>query len=112
MKKRSIQSSCLSRFMTVFACTALMGASGMHALNIAVTNVDDHGSGSLREAMFGAQSGDSIVFAPTLMGIISLESPLPWINGDLTIQGPLLGNVSIDGNNQFQIFFANEGTIT
>ncbi len=98
--------------MTAIVCMGMMGTTIVEAVNLGVTNIRDSGPGSLREAMFNAKSGDSIIFAPTLMGIISLESPLPWINGNLTIQGPLLGNVAIDGVNEHQIFFANHGTIS
>lgn len=113
MKKRaSIQNPHLVKLIMSIVCCTMMSGAALDAANFSVTNVQDHGPGSLRQAMFDATSGDSITFTSTMMGTISLESPLPWINGDLLIEGPLLGNVIIDGNNQHQIFFANQGTIS
>ncbi len=56
---------------------------------ITVTNDDDSGSGSLRDAIDSASAGDTIDFAPSAYGTITLTSgPLSAPNIDLTIQGP------------------------
>src|ERR1700738_1170167 len=114
MKKNvKIQSSYIARIMATLVCTAtLSGAISADAAQFTVTNAHDSGSGSLRAALFNAVSGDTILFAPNFAGTISLQSPLPWINGDLTIQGPTSGSAIINGMNQNQIFFANHGTIS
>ena len=53
-----------------------------------VTNVQDSGDGSLRQAILDASDPEdnTIVFAVT--GTISLASPLPDVGADLNIQGP------------------------
>ncbi len=61
------------------------------AQDFTVTGLQDHGAGSLREAITEAnlsQGGDRISFAAALSGTIELESELPEIKGDLEILGP------------------------
>src|ERR1700722_6062674 len=82
-------------FMTLICTTVSL--STVDAAQFTVSNTMDDGCGTLRAAMFCAQSGDEITFNPNLSGVISLQSVLPWINGDLIIQGPTSGTVVIDG---------------
>ena len=56
-----------------------------------VTNLDNAGTGSLRQAMIEANAAgtdDEIVFAAGVTGAINLTSALPSINDSLTIIGP------------------------
>ncbi|NEQ36125.1 MAG: DUF4347 domain-containing protein, partial [Okeania sp. SIO3I5] len=63
---------------------------------LTVTNNNDSGTGSLREAIATAQSGDTIEFSPSLANqTITLTSGQLEIDKDLTIDG---GNTT-DGNN-------------
>ncbi len=67
-------------------------ASGVvHADDFEITTADDSGPGSLRQAIEDANAIDgphTITFAPGLAGeTISLESPLPTIEEDLSLQG-------------------------
>jgi hypothetical protein len=92
-----------------FGLLSLLNANAALAATFIVSSTVDGGSGSLREAMMFATSGDVINFDDSLSGTITLDSPLPLINGDLTITGN--SNVDIDGQQQYQIFFANQGNI-
>ncbi|SDL12668.1 outer membrane autotransporter barrel domain-containing protein [Maridesulfovibrio ferrireducens] len=47
------------------------------AMDYMVTNLNDSGAGSLRQAISDASDTDSIVFGPGMVGVISLKSPLP-----------------------------------
>jgi hypothetical protein len=70
-----------------------------------VTNTDDNGSGSLRQAIADAVSGDTITFAVT--GIITLTSGqlvIPEYK-TLTIIGPDAPGLTISGNNASYILF-------
>ena len=72
-----------------------------------VTNTNDSGTGSFREALGNAQSGDTIDFGSSLIGdAITLESNLPDITiANLTIDASGLGKkVTIDGDNKYRIF--------
>lgn len=89
---------------------SLSATSFLSADNFFVTNLNDDGEGSLRQALeLAVTDGDIIDFEPRLEGTISLESPLPLINNALTINGPSSQEVTINGNDKFQIFFANKG---
>jgi hypothetical protein len=90
---------------TKFILPFLLSAAFVCADTITVTSLDDSGSGTLREAITNAQSGDTIDFDSMLSGTIVLGSALPVISVDyLTITGPLDNSITIDGDSQYQIF--------
>jgi hypothetical protein len=62
-----------------------------------VTNLDDSGTGSLREAVAATPPGGVVDFAPGLTGTITLTSPID-VNG-LTITGPGASALTISGGN-------------
>jgi hypothetical protein len=65
---------------------------------LTVTSAATSGPGSLRAEIAAAQSGDTIVFAPSLDGqTITLTGELV-INKNLTIQGPGASQLTISGN--------------
>src|SRR5438132_1481845 len=76
-----------------------------------VTNTNDSGPGSLRQAMLDAEAtpgADPITFsAPP--GTITLLSPLPIITQDLTITGPGAGALTVQGAAQFRPFAVGNG---
>ena len=61
-----------------------------------MTNTNDNGRGSLRQALTIANDGDTINFAVT--GTITLTSGGLPINKNITISGPGADQLSIDGN--------------
>jgi hypothetical protein len=72
---------------------------------LTVINNLDSGSGSLRADIAAANSGDTIVFAPSLNGqTITLTSGVLDINKNLTIQGPGASQLTVSGNNTSQVF--------
>jgi len=75
-----------------------------HAATLTVTNTNDSGPGSLRQAIADAASGDIIAFAPGLTGTITLTSGELSINKDLTIIGPGAASLAISGNNASRVF--------
>ena len=77
-----------------------------------VTNLNDSGTGSLRQAIIDSASGDTINFAVT--GTISLTSGELQINHDLTITGPGTASLVIRRSTTsfFRIFFFDNGTWT
>lgn len=98
------------KLSTVSILLNLTLTSALSALNIPVNTVVDYGDGSLRNALQIAKKGDSIVFDSNLTGTIFLDSSLPIISQDLSIQGS--NNVSIDGQNSSQIFFVYSGNVS
>jgi len=72
---------------------------------LTVLNTLDKGAGSLRATIKSAQSGDTIVFAPSLDGqTITLTSGELAINKSLDIEGPGASNLAISGNNASRVF--------
>ena len=72
---------------------------------ITVTNTNDSGAGSLRQAIATAASGDTINFNVKLPATITLASTLSICNSQtLTISGPGASNIAISGNGAVQVF--------
>jgi hypothetical protein len=77
-------------------------AATADAGTLTITNADDGGPGSLRDAIGQARSGDTIVFA--VSGTIVLTGGEIAISKDLDIEGPGAALLSISGNNRSRIF--------
>jgi hypothetical protein len=87
----------------LFAGLALWVAAPAMASTFTVSNLDDSGTGSLRQAVIDANNDGSppavIDFTPGLTGLINLSSGTLAITGnDVTIQGPGPGTLEIDGD--------------
>jgi hypothetical protein len=86
------------------------------AETLTVTNTDDSGAGSLRQAIADANADageDAIGFAPSLSGqTIALSSQLPAVtDGEgLTVDGTR-SDVTISGAGQVRVFKVNEGAM-
>ena len=96
---------------SLLALFALGLAAVTHAATFTVTNLNDSGAGSLRDAVAQANlnaGADTIDFAVT--GTITLTSGLIRIeSGPLTIVGPGAANLTIDGNLNSRIFAVIDG---
>jgi hypothetical protein len=81
---------------------------------LTVLNTGDSGAGSLRDTVAAAQSGDTIVFDPSLAGqTISLTSGELIINKSLDIEGPGGTNaVSVSGVPNSRIFDITDPSTT
>ena len=77
-------------------------ATQTHAATITVTNTNDNGLGSLRQALTIANDGDTINFAVT--GTITLTSGGLPINKNITISGPGRDQLSVDGSQALLVF--------
>ena len=108
-------------------CVVFLCVAKAEAADLTVTNLNDSGAGSLRQAIVDANDGDRIVFGAGASGTISLVSSLPeldsvifvnaqsttlsWsgstgargllnVGRDKTISGTLPGSLHIDGSLQ------------
>src|SRR5205823_14457492 len=84
------------------------------AATITVTNTNDNGPGSLRQAISDAAFGDMISFSLSYGSIITLTSDELLINKNLTISGPGVGSLTVQrstaaGTPQFRIFHIASG---
>jgi len=77
-----------------------------------VTNHDDSGEGSLRQAILDANANpgpDTIEFDKSAWGTITLTSGELLITDDLTITGPGVFALTVSGNHQSRVFEINSG---
>ena len=93
------------RLTTIFAIGVLLLAAtaiSAHAATITVTNTNDSGPGSLRQALANANNGDRINFAVT--GAITLTSGGLGITKNVTISGPGANQLAVNGNQALFVF--------
>jgi hypothetical protein len=78
---------------------------------IVVTNTNDSGPGSLRQALVDANDGDTIDFDSSLNGqTITLTSGQLVLDKSVTISGPGANLLAVDGNANDRIFSINPGS--
>jgi len=77
-----------------------------------VTNTLDAGPGSLRQAVLDANSnpGADVIDATGLSGTISLTTGFIVVNGELAINGPGSGLLTVSGNKQNSIFYISSSS--
>ena len=94
---------------TRFAIGLLLYAVALpaHAATITVTNTNDNGPGSLRQALADVNDGDTINFAAT--GTIGLTSGELLVNKNVTISGPGTATLAVDGNFTSRVFHIGPG---
>ncbi len=119
-RSRSRSTRCLMLGKT-FIAMLLSGVTFATADNFTVTNFNDSGTGSLRQAIVSANADPTgqhtISFDGSLGGgTILLDSMLPMIQlspgGNLTITGTGTANLAISGQNQHRILFVDSGQVT
>ena len=82
-------------------------ALNVQAAPILVTNSDDSGAGSLRQALADANDGDEISFGVT--GTITLTTGELLVNKSITINGPGSDHLTVDGNHASRVFHVAGG---
>jgi hypothetical protein len=87
----------------------LAGAVPSFANTLTVTNTNDSGSGSLRDAIAAANAGDTIEFSVT--GTIMLTSGSLALDNNLTITGPGAAQLAISGSRESPVFVVNSAVI-
>jgi predicted outer membrane repeat protein len=83
-------------------------ANAVLADTLVVTNMNDSGAGSLRQAIINSVSGDTITFDASLAGETITLSATLVIDKDLTIDGSSLSSkISVSGNDSVSVFIVN-----
>ena len=72
--------------------------------SLVVTNLNDSGPGSLREAIAAANNGDNITFANGLTGPIKLTSGELPIAHSVNVDGPSANVIIVSGNKSSRVF--------
>jgi hypothetical protein len=84
-----------------------LGASA-EAATFTVTNLNDSGTGSLRQAITDANNAagpDVVTFQTGVTGTITLTSGQLYISDSVDIQGPGQAVVTVNGNNASRVFY-------
>jgi len=104
---KNIHLICVISLMAFMAsATPIVPISPVSAATITVTNSDDSGAGSLRQAIIDAISRDTIKFDRSLAeSTITLTSGELIITKDLTIFGLGAESLTISGNNTSRVIF-------
>jgi hypothetical protein len=105
-------------FMLVLTLTlgmlGLQPLQPVYASTRTVTNTNDSGAGSLRQAIIGAVSGDTIIFNSSLAGQTIVLSSTLVVDKNLVIDGSaLVSQITISGADLTRVFYINAGvTVT
>ena len=92
-------------FLVVIALVAMTLPAA--ATPFTVTNTNDSGAGSLRQAITDSNTaGGTNTISFTVGGTVTLASELPIITSAVTINGKG-NNPTVSGNNQFRVFFVD-----
>jgi hypothetical protein len=97
---------CLLFILAALATWWLALPSAAPAATFMVTNTNDSGPGSLRQAIIDANANpgaDTIVFSTQVRGTITLTSARLLVTDPLTITGPGMRQLAISGNNLLRI---------
>src|SRR5207248_4618597 len=93
----------------LFAWALIISA---HAATIMVTNTNDNGPGSLRQALALANDGDTID-ATGVSGVITLSTGVLLVNKTVTINGSGADLLAVDGNAASAVFHVTSiGSVT
>lgn len=76
-----------------------------------VTNLNDAGAGSLRQAILDTPAGGTVDFQSGLSGTIVLTSGELGIGKALTIDGPGAGVITVSGNKASRVFDVTGSTV-
>jgi len=110
-KKRTTKSQLASGALAVGAAVAAAQSAEAAAFN--VTNLNDSGAGSLRQAIADANAlagADTITFQAGLTGTITLTTDQLYISDSVDIQGPGPASITVSGNNTYRVFYLYNST--
>jgi len=98
---------------TCLSCALLAALPTMlPAITLTVTNTASTGPGTLDEAIFNANSGDTIVFSVPLPATIVVTNGPAFVEANITISGPGADKLTISGDGTNRIFFIDSTAVT
>jgi hypothetical protein len=102
-----LESMSIDMRMLIYLTVVSLVVTSAYTNTITVTNTDDSGSGSLRQALADANDGDTIDFAVT--GTIGLTSGELLVNKSITVSGPGAEIFAVNGNAKSRVFHIGSG---
>src|SRR5215470_15122644 len=105
LRGRSSDSVSMSTVRSAVIAVVLLGAVAIPAAatTISVTNTNDSGPGSLRQALADANDGDTID-ATGISGVITLTTGVLFVDRNVTMNGPGADVLAIDANAASTVF--------
>lgn len=85
-------------------CAAMASVQSARAATIMVTNTNDSGPGSLRQALADANDGDTIDATGVSGTILLTSGELQILTDGVTINGPGAGTLAVNGNGSSRVF--------
>jgi hypothetical protein len=107
MSQRSFNSNRRRLLFATWLSALCLIALTAQAATITVTNSNDSGAGSLRQALAGANDGDTVNFGIT--GTITLTTGELLVDKSVTISGPGAASLTVDGNLAGRVFHVSSG---
>ena len=102
----------LGRLLLLGLATLVLLSNRAVAQQVLVTNTNDSGPGSLRDAITLANATPGTTISVVATGNIQLTDPLPPITASMSIQGPGASNLTIDGGGANRVFMVLSGNVT
>jgi hypothetical protein len=102
---------CWRFYLPCVIAALLLSATNAAAATITVTDENDSGSGSLRQAIIAASPGDTINFAPSVT-TVTLTSGELVIDKNLTITGPGANRLTVQVDTSARVFNISSSTVT
>jgi hypothetical protein len=107
MYQRIFNSDSCRILLATFLSALCLIALRTQAATITVTNTNDSGAGSLRQALADANDGDTIHFGIT--GTITMTTGEMLVDKSVTISGPGAASLTVDGNAADRVFHVSSG---
>jgi outer membrane autotransporter protein len=102
-------------FLAALSAGTLLPWQALSAATFTVSNANDAGAGSLRQAIADANAAGAgshmIDFSLGANSTITLASVLPLINADVLIDGSTSSGLTVSGNNAARVFFVDSGNV-
>src|SRR5205823_13354351 len=106
---RSVRNTTSAAICLMLACTLTVPA---HGSTLLVSNTNDNGPGSLRQALVDASNGDTID-ATGISGVITLTTGELLVDKSVTINAAGADVLAVDGNATSRVFQIHSGeTVT
>src|SRR5206468_543745 len=94
----------------IAAAILVLAVTPLRAATITVTNTNDSGPGSLRDALANAANGD-VIDASSITGTILLTSGELLVTNSVNILGPGPDMLMVNGNAASRVFHVDSNTV-
>src|SRR5262245_28333186 len=112
-KRRTVSGKGVAASGAALTLGVLAAGGTAEAAVFNVTNLNDNGAGSLRQALIDANTAagaDTVTFQAGLTGTITLTTGQLSIYDSVDVQGPGAAVLTVSGNNASRVFYLYNGS--